>query len=181
MEADRVKGEQMSERRVTTCPRCGPTVPMVWTFAFMGCEWWCPCCGYGCGCGSGDRQDATPALTATLKDFEKKSADYLNATGSRIATKTLFAGEWLHWSEFPAAERARREAVIKGWMNLPIPGKAEYLSAYKARLIKRGLPADYAAELAADAEYCGEAPDEAESHADDEISYMAQDHDPGAS
>ncbi len=64
-----------------TCPsHPGYVVPMIYTFAFLGAEYWCPHCGYKCGMfGSMSRAPVTKELQARHDAFKEKYRSYLRA------------------------------------------------------------------------------------------------------
>lgn len=55
-------------------------VPLIWTFAFRGAEWWCPYCGYTGGMlGAGRNVKITRKLTDRLEKYKEMSKEYLHA------------------------------------------------------------------------------------------------------
>lgn len=56
---------------IMVCNNCDE--PLIWTFAFSGCEYYCVSCGYAGGMfGTGHRVEATPELIATKKTINRK-------------------------------------------------------------------------------------------------------------
>ena len=46
-------------------------VPLIWTFAFNGAEYWCPYCGQNSGMlGAGEDVEETPELKERLKNIK---------------------------------------------------------------------------------------------------------------
>lgn len=56
-------------KEITVCPCCGE--PMIWTFAFSGCEYYCLMCGYGCGMFGGKAVEETKELKCKQKLYKK--------------------------------------------------------------------------------------------------------------
>ena len=56
------------KRKISVCPHCA--VPMIWTFKWSGCEWFCLNCGDAMGMCSADETEITPELK-----FQKKVVD----------------------------------------------------------------------------------------------------------
>ena len=58
---------------------CDEKTPLIWTFKFMGSEYWCPRCGYNAGMfGAGINVERTPELEKSLKDWEEKAKAFLS-------------------------------------------------------------------------------------------------------
>lgn len=91
-------------------------VPLIWTFAFRGAEYWCPYCGSTSGMlGAGDRVDATDELQDRLKAFEKISDEFLHATGVLICSSMEFEGRQITYEELPDNEKDRLKVVRENW------------------------------------------------------------------
>ena len=81
----------MSNNKITICTNHPEyKVPMIWTYAFPGAEWWCPYCGDTQGMFGGKSVEATKELKDDKKAWEKVSKPYLNAVST-------FACESLIW------------------------------------------------------------------------------------
>ena len=57
------------KERITICPHC--QTPMIWTFKWAGCEWFCLNCGDAMGMCSGDITEVTPELKLKKKVVDK--------------------------------------------------------------------------------------------------------------
>lgn len=58
------------EKQIRVCDECGK--PFFWTFAFVGCEWYCPSCGFKGDIFSGKDVKATPKLLKERKSLAIK-------------------------------------------------------------------------------------------------------------
>jgi hypothetical protein len=94
-------------------------VPLIWTFAFIGAEYWCPHCGNTSGMmGAGESVPITPELVALLQTFTRLSHPYLHArawTGLSGAQAVKHNGEWVRPADLPADVLARHEAAVQAW------------------------------------------------------------------
>lgn len=94
-------------------------VPLIWTFAFIGAEYWCPHCGYTGGMmGAGENVEPTAELIALRTAFTKLSKPFLHAramTGRSGAEQVKFNGQWVTPDALPAEERAAHEAALQAW------------------------------------------------------------------
>jgi hypothetical protein len=69
---------QVKDKEIKVC-ECDEKTPLMWTFKFNGCEYWCPRCGYMSGMfGAGINVPLTTELEKSKKDWEKKSKAYLS-------------------------------------------------------------------------------------------------------
>lgn len=59
----------MNKEEITVCPFCEE--PMIWTFAFSGCELYCLMCGHACGMFGGKLAKETKELKYKKKLYEK--------------------------------------------------------------------------------------------------------------
>ena len=79
-----VDAEELAE--ITTLKICVHhryRVPLLWTFAFPGAEYWCPYCGHTHGMlGAGDSVPVTEELLDRRDAYEEFCADYLLAQAS---------------------------------------------------------------------------------------------------
>ena len=91
-------------------------VPLIWTFAFMGCEYWCPVCGMAGGMfGTGKLVPITPDLDECLHDLETRSAEYLRARGKLIADRVEVDGVMVHRTEVPNHVYEAARKVVDSW------------------------------------------------------------------
>ena len=62
-----------AEKEIKICSNHTEQIPLIWTFAFPGAEYWCPYCGFTGGMfGSGENVPETPALLQKAKEWKKK-------------------------------------------------------------------------------------------------------------
>lgn len=94
-------------------------VPLIWTFAFIGAEYWCPHCGCTGGMlGAGENSPMTPELLALQQTFTRLSKPYLKGlafTGRSGAEAVKHNGEWVKPEDLPAETRAAHEAAVAAW------------------------------------------------------------------
>jgi len=90
--------------------------PLIWTFAFIGAEYWCPYCGYISGMlGAGTSVPETPELEERHNKFKEFSSDYLHAKGTQICAYTLWEGKKIKPFDLPQQEKDRLSKIIDEW------------------------------------------------------------------
>ncbi len=90
-------------------------VPLIYTYAWNGYEYWCPYCGDHRDMFGGVKVEETPELKKRAELYEKATEEYLNARGTLICSKTKYKGEWIKPSELPKEEIKRLQEVSKTW------------------------------------------------------------------
>lgn len=91
-------------------------VPLIWTFAFNGYEWWCPFCGAKGGMlGTGKEVEKTKVLDGRLKKYEELSKDYLHAMGVLSCAETKYNGKWIKPEDLPKGEKKRLAKIREKW------------------------------------------------------------------
>lgn len=92
-------------------------VPLKWTMAFMGAEYWCPYCGFTGGMfESGEIVEKTDELEVRLQIYSHYSKEYRNAMGCSYASKILFNGEYVAPKDLPQDEKDRLHDIReRGW------------------------------------------------------------------
>ena len=109
-------GDVVEEIKV--CSRCSE-IPMIWTFAFNGSEWWCPKCGKNEGMmGAGENIPITQELFNLGEALSKelKSTDgYLHAKGIQVCVATIWKGEKIDPADLPDKEKERLEKIVNEW------------------------------------------------------------------
>lgn len=86
--------------------------PLIWTFAFIGAEYWCAYCGFTGGMlGSGIMIKETPILLKRKKSYEKSTGEYLHANGITYCSKTKWKGELINPEELPQEEKDRLKKI----------------------------------------------------------------------
>jgi hypothetical protein len=92
-------------------------VPLIFTFAFRGCEWWCPFCGNRGGfLGTGDNAEETPELTARLEAYEKKADEFLRAFGRQNCVETKHEGKWVKPGDLPEDVKRKDAELRESWV-----------------------------------------------------------------
>lgn len=90
--------------------------PLIFTFAFIGAEFWCPYCGKISGMmGAGKNVKSTARLRNRLRRFNKLSKDYLRSKSLLVCSETLWNGKWIKPSEIPKEEIERLNTAAKNW------------------------------------------------------------------
>jgi len=91
-------------------------VPLIWTFAFDGAEYWCPYCGYTCGMmGAGEDVPITKELVDRKDKYVELSKDYLDAKSTTVCSSLLFEGKRISPDELPVKEKERVLKIIADW------------------------------------------------------------------
>lgn len=91
-------------------------VPLLWTFAFIGAEYWCPYCGYKSGMlGAGIEVEETSILEERRQKYKESSKMFLRAMGRQIAVYTEYKGQRIKPSELPGDEKEKDQAIISNW------------------------------------------------------------------
>lgn len=91
-------------------------VPLIWTFAFPGAEYWCPYCGVKGGMlGTGISVDVTPELIEAEKRYEEFSSEFLHANGIKVCYTTNWMGEQIDPNDLPQEEKDRLKSIIENW------------------------------------------------------------------
>lgn len=82
-------------------------VPLIWTFAFNGAEYWCPYCGANRGMlGAGELvTDEDGTLRKRLHNYKKISRKFLRAKGRQVCARTRYKGEMIKPRELPEESR----------------------------------------------------------------------------
>ena len=91
-------------------------VPLIWTFAFNGAEYWCPYCGQNSGMlGAGEDIEETPELKERLKIYKKYSKKFLHANAILVCAETKYKGEWIKPKDLPRKEIDRLAKIREDW------------------------------------------------------------------
>ena len=91
-------------------------VPLIFTFAWDNCEYWCPYCGcHGGMLGAGEQVSKTPELTKRKEAYTKATEEYLNARCILICSKTEYKGKRIKPSELPKEELERLRKIATSW------------------------------------------------------------------
>lgn len=80
--------------------------PLIWTFAFPFCEWWCPHCGdIGAMFGTGRLVDSDAELVKRADEDKARSKEFLRAVTCKSDQGVELSDE----------QRARNAAAIAAW------------------------------------------------------------------
>lgn len=91
------------KKEIRICNCHDKEVPLIWTFAFDGAEYWCPYCGYTCGMfGAGKVVKLTPELKQSQKEWIKKTKPFLTAVSTLNCSAMKIKGVLVMRKDFPA-------------------------------------------------------------------------------
>lgn len=69
----------MAIEQIKICSNHTKRVPLLWTFKFMGADYWCPYCGFTGGMfGSGENVNCTEKLLSEKQKWKDLSKSYLS-------------------------------------------------------------------------------------------------------
>lgn len=89
---------------------------MIWTFAFDGCEWWCPACGAAGGMfGTGRDVPWTWKIHDRYIHDLQRSKNFLTAVSTLSCAEFKYKGKWIKPSEMPKSLKNYYQNVIKKW------------------------------------------------------------------
>ena len=102
---------------VKCCNRHDENVQLVWTFAFMGAEYWCPYCGANFGMlGAGEIRELTFAERREMIKYRNIGKDYLDARSTLVCETLLWEGKRIRPEDLPDEEKERIQSVIDNWV-----------------------------------------------------------------
>ena len=91
-------------------------VPLIYTYAWNGYEYWCPYCGEHEGMlGAGMEVEETGELNKRLELYKEVTKEYLNARSTLICAETKWKGKRIKPSELPKEEIERLQKLCKTW------------------------------------------------------------------
>jgi len=98
---------------MAVCTSHEQPVPMIWTFAFAGSEYWCPECGKNLGMWSAEKVSGTPELKKRLKELTKATDKYLDARSALTCDEINYRGKWIKPKDLPEKVIAKYKKIIK--------------------------------------------------------------------
>ena len=105
-----------AEDEIVVCNRHQEDVPLIWTFAFNGAEFWCPACGAQYGMlGAGRDVKWTPRLQNKLAFYKEKSRQYLEANSRLHCSSLKHKGKWIKFNELPKKSKEYWIKKSKEW------------------------------------------------------------------
>lgn len=106
-----------SKKQLAICPNHGSKkVPLIYTYAFPGSEYWCPYCGFNCGMFDCEKyEDESDALLKELEFWKEKSMAFLGAKSTIVCSSTMWEGKRISPLELPQEERDRLWNIINAW------------------------------------------------------------------
>ncbi len=108
--------KQSEEIRICTSHKDELRTPLIWTFAFIGAEYWCPYCGKNEGMmGAGEWVKSTAVLRNRLRRFKALSKDYLSAKSSQVCVSMMWKGKEITPDQLPIEEKDRLQKAIDDW------------------------------------------------------------------
>lgn len=103
-------------KKIKICDCHNYRVPLIWTFAFVGAEYWCPYCGATRGMlGAGKNIPITKELYERFEKYKESSKDYLRAKSLQICNNLMFEGKRITPDELPDEEKEKYVKIIKDW------------------------------------------------------------------
>lgn len=109
-------GELIDEIRVCPNHQKKEKVPLIFTMAFIGQEYWCPACGYTSGMlGAGDIIKITPELEKSAEEWKEKGKDYLSVISAKNCESLLHEGKRMTYHELPEKEKNRLQKIKDNW------------------------------------------------------------------
>jgi hypothetical protein len=105
---------EVEKIRICSCHE--EQVPLIWTFAFNGSEYWCPACGFNGGMlGSGTMVESTKELKNSLETWKKKAEEFLNAKSAFVCCEMEFEGKRIKPIDLPDSEKIRLRRIVNEW------------------------------------------------------------------
>jgi len=106
---------EVKEIRVCGCDDEYP-VPLIWTFAFSGAEYWCPYCGENMGMmGAGEHITITKEILDRGNKYKELSKDFLHAKSTSACSSLIFKGERISPEDLPESEKKKNRKIINSW------------------------------------------------------------------
>lgn len=107
--------DEIKEIKVCGCDN-DYLVPLIWTFAFCGSEYWCPYCGTSMGMmGAGEAVPLTKEIFERGKKYTELSKAYLSARSSQICNTLMFEGKRITPDKLPKSEKQKNIDIINNW------------------------------------------------------------------
>ena len=102
--------------QVKACRNHEKTIPLRWTFAFNGSEYWCPYCGENYGMmGAGEIREVNFTEARELIKWRKFGGELLDAMSTINCSSLEWNGKRISPHELPDYEKKRVQAVIDSW------------------------------------------------------------------
>ena len=98
---------------MAVCTSHEQPIPMIWTFAFTGSEYWCPECGSNRGAFDADKIDATIELEKQRNQLIKSTEKYLDARSALTCDEIKYRGKWIKPKDLPEKVIAKYKKIIK--------------------------------------------------------------------
>jgi len=92
-------------------------VPLIYTFAWNGAEYWCPYCDKHEGMmEAGEEVPETDELNKRLELYKEATKEYIHAVGVSVCISTKWKGEQLKPDDLPDEEKIRLKKIREeGW------------------------------------------------------------------
>lgn len=95
-------------------------IPLIFTMAFPGVEFWCPVCDCAWGMlGAGERVPATPALIERQERLVEITGPYLRARGTFTCAAMKIDGKHVNREDFPQSMLDEARKTIDEWTGVP--------------------------------------------------------------
>lgn len=102
------------KHKLRVCNRHEGNVPLIWTFAFAGAEYWCPCCGANYGMlGAGEIVEVEYSDMREAVRWRQKSREFLDARSTLVCDSLIWEGERIDREDLPLEEVERCSKIVK--------------------------------------------------------------------
>lgn len=108
-------GSNDDEIRTCRRHRDEKVVPLIWTFAFHGAEYWCPYCGMNYDMFGGVRESADDELEQSLKEWTERTRSFLGARSALVCDLIRYKGKTMKPSELPPKVLERYKRIVNEW------------------------------------------------------------------
>ena len=104
------------KKEIRICSRHHNQIPLIWTFAFNGSEYWCPYCGANYGMlGAGEMVESTMDLKRAAVKWRQSTTEYLDAKSTNNCSELEWEGKMISPHDLPDEEKERVQKVINEW------------------------------------------------------------------
>lgn len=103
-------------KEIRICREHENEIPLIWTFAFDGAEYWCPYCGQNYGMlGAGIKIEETEELKKAAKYWKKKTNQFLQAQSTLSCEAKLIKGVWVNRKDIPLTIIEKAKKIVNNF------------------------------------------------------------------